>query len=536
MAKWNDSAKEILKARYLKKDSNGEVIESEDGMLERVAKHVAKNEKNAEKWEKKFSDIMDSLEFLPNSPTLMNANSRTGQLSACFCLPVEDSLAAIFEVVKESALIHKTGGGTGFNFSKLRPNGSIVNTTKGTASGVVSFMSVFDAATNAVKQGGVRRGANLGMLSITHPDIYEFINCKKDLTKFNNFNISVAMTGKFLDITKNGKKHWLVNPNNHEERLVTDAGDLFTLICSNIWENGEPGVIFLDTINAYNPIPWMGKLDGVNPCSEQPLLPWESCNLGSIDVSKFVNAKGEINWEKLTKTVEIAVRFLDDVIDVNIYPRVKIARKTLSTRKIGLGIMGWADMLLMLKIKYDSAEALDLADKLMFTINKVAHDASEELGKEKGAFPANNGVFTRRNATLTTIAPTGTLSMLADCSSSIEPVFAKKFTKTVLGNVTLDISKKYQKFDGDYFVTALEISPEWHIKMQATFQKHVDNAISKTVNLPHEATIQDIKNTIYLAHSLGCKGVTLYRQDTREAPIQVTSEGLSECIGDKCSV
>jgi ribonucleotide reductase alpha subunit/intein/homing endonuclease len=454
----------------------------------------------------------------------------------CFVLPVEDDLAAIFEVVKESALIHKTGGGTGFNFSKLRPRNSIVNSTSGVASGPVSFMYAFDAVTETVKQGGVRRGANLGLLNVTHPDILEFINCKKDVTKYNNFNISVGMTGKFLDITRNGRKHWLVNPSNHEDRKSVDAGDLFTLICNNIWENGEPGAIFLDTINAKNPIPWMGKIDSTNPCGEQPLLPWESCNLGSIDVSKFVNSKGEINWERLGKTVEVAVRFLDNVIDVNKYPRIKIARKTLATRKIGLGLMGWADMLLMMKIRYDSEEALKLADKLMFLINDIAHNVSEQLGEEKGLFPAHNGVFKRRNATLTTIAPTGTLSMLADCSSSIEPVFAKKFTKTVLGNVTLDISKKYQKLEGDYFVTALEIAPDWHVKMQAAFQKHVDNAVSKTINLPHESTIQDIKNAMYLAYELGCKGVTMYRQGTREAPIQITTDGLSECEGDKCLI
>jgi len=533
LAKFSNPAIEILKARYLLKDPNGNVVESEDQMLERVAKCISQNEKNAERWEKKFLDIMDSLEFLPNSPTLMNAGRNMG-LSACYVLSIEDDLAAIFETVKQSALIHKGGGGTGFSFSKLRPKGTIVNSTRGTASGPVSFMQAFDAVTECVKQGGVRRGANLGSLSVSHPDIIEFINCKKDTSKFTNFNISVGMTGKFLDITKNGKKHWLVNPNNHEDRKVTDAGDLFTLICNNMWENGEPGILFLDTINTTNPIPWMGSITVTNPCGEVPLLSSESCNLGSIDVSKFVNAKGEINWEKLVKIVEISTRFLDNIIDVNVFPNVKIARKTQATRKIGLGIMGWADTLLMMKIRYDSEEALELATKLMSLINQTAHETSEELGKEKGFFSANNGILKRRNATLTTIAPTGTLSMLADCSSGIEPVFAKKFTKTVLGNVTLDISKKYQKLEGDYFVTALEIAPEWHVRMQASFQKHVDNAVSKTINLPHEATLQDIKKAVYLAYDLGCKGLTMYRQGTREAPIQITSEGLSECEGDKC--
>lgn len=533
MAKFNSQAHEILKARYLLKDSNGDVIESEDQMLERVAKCISKTEKNAERWEKKFLEIMDSLEFLPNSPTLMNAGRNMG-LSACYVLSIEDNLAAIFETVKQSALIHKGGGGTGFSFSKLRPRGTIVNSTRGTASGPVSFMQAFDAVTECVKQGGVRRGANLGMLNVTHPDILEFINCKKDTTKFNNFNISVGMTGKFLELTTNGHKHWLVNPDNHNDRKPASASDIFTIMCNNIWENGEPGVLFLDNINNNNPIPWMGKLEVTNPCGEVPLLSAESCNLGSIDVSKFVNAKGEINWEKLMKVVEVATRLLDNIIDVNVFPNVKIARKTRATRKIGLGVMGWADMLLMMKIRYDSDEALKLADKLMSEISKTAYETSKELGKEKGLFPANNGLIQRRNATLNTIAPTGTLSMLADCSSSIEPVFAKKFTKTVLGNVTLDISKKYQKFEGDYFVTALEIAPEWHVKMQAVFQKHVDNAVSKTINLPYEATIEDVKKSIYLAHKLGCKGLTLYRQGTREAPIQITSEGISECSSDKC--
>jgi ribonucleoside-diphosphate reductase alpha chain len=364
----------------------------------------------------------------------------------------------------------------------------------------------------------------------------EFINCKKDLTKFQNFNISVGMTGRFLDLVKSGKKHWLINPHNSEDRKSIDANDLFTIMCSNIWENGEPGVLFLDTINDKNPIPWMGKIYTTNPCGEVPLLFQESCNLGSIDVSKFVNSKGEIDDKKLEKIVEIAVRFLDNVIDENTFPNVKIARKTRLTRKIGLGIMGWADLLLMMKIRYDSQEAITLAEVLMHNINSTAHATSEELGKEKGYFPANNNIIKRRNATLTTIAPTGTLSTLANCSSGIEPVFAKKFTKTVLGNVTLDMSSRYQKLDGDYFVTALEISPEWHIKMQAALQKNVDNSISKTINLPYEATIEDVKKSIFLAHSLGCKGLTLYRQGTREAPIQVVSEGLSECNSDKCEI
>lgn len=909
MANFSDEAIQILESRYLKKDKDGNVVESPDQMLERVANHIASAEKEEDrkKWYKRFLDIMDSLEFLPNSPTLMNSNARTFQLSACFCLPVEDDLAAIFEVVKQSALIHKTGGGTGFSFSRLRPKGSIVGSTQGVASGPISFMSAFDAVTETVKQGGVRRGANLGLLDISHPDIYDFVKCKANLTSLQNFNISVGMKGEFLKRSKSGSKHFLVNPSNKEDRKSVDANELLDLICFNIWEHGEPGIIFLDVINSKNPIPWMGRIESTNPCisgdtliavadgrgsvtikqlaeekddvpvycsdssgkvhirygrnpiktginkeiysillddgtevkatgnhnfilsngefkqvtdlqvgdslrrfdkyqfsyggkktkywgvqkarrgtyqehkliyefysrrylipeetihhvdmdslnniysnfisvgnsehkskyhdisgdnnparrfpeknifknkdfqeemrikyhigakrpekarenirkavnknyesqdlrdkigkhttlymsgprekfeeflkrrannkllecrvktdlpcflegnkvmvkkvckgcgrefvvsfgdskssyhsmncwlknqkgisypnrgrrkanfnhsvvsvkfvgyedvynmtvdefhnyavitsnednrksgiiikncGEQPLLSWESCNLGSIDVSKFVKDE-EINWNKLLKTTEIAVRFLDNVIDVNRYPRVKIARKTLATRKIGLGIMGWADLLIAMKVKYDSEEALNLAEKLMSTINNHAHRTSEQLAKEKGYFPAFNKIIKRRNATLTTIAPTGTLSMLAGCSGGIEPIFAKKFTKKVLGNIKMDLSKKYGDITGDYFVTALEIKPEWHVRMQGAFQKYVDNAVSKTINMSYDAKVEDVKKTIYLSYDLGCKGLTLYRNGTRDAPIEISTEGLSECDNGKCSI
>jgi ribonucleotide reductase alpha subunit len=849
LADFSAEAVQILEARYLKKDKDGNIIETPQQMLERVAQHIASAEKEPDrkKWEKKFFDIMDSLEFLPNSPTLMNSGKLDGQLSGCFTLPIEDNLAAIFEIVKESALIHKTGGGTGFNFSKIRPAGTIVNSTKGVASGVVSFMSCFDAATAAVKQGGVRRGANLGLLNCDHPEIYDFISCKKDLSKFQNFNISVGMNGDFLKRAREGKNHFLINPHDKNKREVS-ASELMDLVCQNIWETGEPGIIFLDTINKMNPIPWFGKIDSVNPCSEANLLPWESCNLGSIDVSKFFKG-GDLEWGKLLKVTDVAVRFLDNVISVNKYPRVKIARKTLATRKIGLGIMGWADLLLAMKIRYNNDEALNLAEKLMSTINNEAMRYSEQLGREKGFCPAGNGKLKRRNAVLTVIAPTGTLSMLANClakgtlidtingkipieklvggnpfvycydqennrirlgkaskvwqtsdhreisriwfdtgdfldatedhllyknesgwekvsnlkvgdsikalhknlgsvgftgtnkvseykmswesvheegigdriihhidgnhlnnhpdnliamaksehaslhyenrkeffdnlrkktweekmgidksnlrkiklskrmtgecnprfgykydakkrkeigmktkkamerpevrekflagiekrnsnqewlkkrhkfnqdpnfvpwnknkkfssrpatkenmitnnhkivkiekfgatevfdievpiyhnfaangilvhncSSSIEPIFAKNFTKKVLGSVKVDLSKKYKEEVGDYFVTALEISPEWHVRMQAAFQKHISGAISKTINMPYDAKLEDIKKAIYLAYDLGCKSLTLYRNGTREAPIEISIEGLSECNSGKCQL
>ena len=540
MADFSDGAKKILEQRYLKKDKDGKVIEKPDEMLDRVATFIASNEKQPNRWKIKFLEMMDALEFLPNSPTLMNAGRELGQLSACFVLPVEDDLAAIFEAVKQSALIHKTGGGTGFSFSRIRPKNSIVNSTAGVASGPVSFMYAFDAVTETVKQGGVRRGANLGLLSITHPDIVDFINCKKDVTKLQNFNISVGMYGKFLELAREDKKHWLVNPINRDDRRQVSAKDLFELLCQNIWNNGEPGVIFLDTINNTNPIPYMGRIEACNPCGENPLLPWESCNLGSIDISKFLvkteDKEYGIDVGKLERVVQTAVRFLDNVIDMNKYPRTKIATKTKQNRKIGLGIMGWADYLLKLGVRYDSEEAIQHADLIMSSVKSIAYKYSEELGRDKGFFPSDGGRLKRRNATLTTIAPTGTLSMLADCSSGIEPIFAKEFTKTVLGGVKLDMSKKYRGDKSKALVTALDISPEYHIKMQAAFQKHVDNAVSKTINLPNDAPVEEISKGIHLAYSLGCKGLTFYRYGTREAPIEISTEGLSECENGKCQI
>ncbi len=536
MADFSDEAKKILEQRYLKKDKTGKVIEKPDEMLDRVATFIASNEKQPNRWKIKFLEMMDALEFLPNSPTLANAGRPLGQLSGCYVLPIEDNLSAIFEMVKQSALIHKSGGGTGFSFSKLRPKGSMVNSTFGVASGPCSFIYAFDAVTEVVKQGGMRRGANLGLLNITHPDIVEFINCKKDITKLQNFNVSVGMNGIFLDLAKNDKYHWLINPINKEDRRKIKAKEIFDLMCQNIWETGEPGMLFLDTINQTNPIPWMGRIESSNPCGEAVLLPHESCNLGSIDVSKFY-LKNDLDWNRLEKSVETSVRFLDNVIDLNKFPTVKVERKTKMNRKIGLGIMGFADLLFLMKLKYDTEEALSFAEKLMKFINETAHNYSKELGREKGFFPSDNGRLKRRNACLTTIAPTGTLSILANCSSSIEPIFAKKFTKTVLGNVKMNLSEKYKDILKEkYCVSALEISLEYHIKMQATFQKHVDNAVSKTINLPKDAPVEEISKGIYLAYELGCKGLTFYRYGTRDAPIEISTESLSECDNGKCQI
>ena len=539
MANFTDSAKIILAARYLLKDKTGAIIESPDGMLQRVAHHVsyAENVSSREKYEDQFMGIMDTLEFLPNSPTLMNAGKELGQLSACFLLPIQDNLANIFEMVKQVALIHKTGGGTGIVLSYLRPLNSMVQSTSGVASGPVSFMRVFDVATDVVKQGGVRRGANMGVLHVSHPDIYSFIRCKENISQFQNFNLSVAITDKFLNSSIKGNGFYLRNPFT-KERTSVDAGELFDILCKEAWKTGEPGLIFIDTINSKNPTPWLGMIEGTNPCGEQPLLPYESCNLGSIDVSKFVTGT-RVDWDRLDEVVSIAVRFLDDVIEVNKYPNVKIMRKTKMTRKVGLGIMGWADLLIKLGLRYDSEQALKLAKRMMMQIRETAHITSRELGKEKGLFPGFRGHSNtkRRNATLTTIAPTGTLSLLADCSSGIEPIFGKQFVKTVLNDVKISFGDRYKDISDDLLITSLDIPIEGHITMQAAFQEYTDNAVSKTVNLPKSATVKDVKKAFILAHKLGCKGLTVYRDGSRKAPIEITTEGeLSECENGRCRI
>jgi ribonucleoside-diphosphate reductase alpha chain len=534
MAEWTTNAETILSARYLKKDKIGKVIETPDEMIDRVARHVSLAEKSnpkKKKWYGEFLDIMDSLEFLPNSPTLMNAGKELGQLSACFVLPIEDDLSSIFETVKKVALIHKTGGGTGISLSKLRPANSIVDSTKGVASGPISFLRVFDVATDVIKQGGVRRGANMGILKVDHPDIFDFVTCKEDGKSFQNFNLSVAVTDKFLRAAKEDKQFPLVDPLTKNRRLIP-AKDLFDLICYGAWRTGEPGVIFIDEINRKNPTPWLGRMECTNPCGEQPLLWYESCNLGSINLDKFIK-NGKIDYQRLEEVVKIAVRFLDNIIDINKYPSIRIANKTKMTRKIGLGVMGWADALIKLGIPYDSEEALELANELMTFINEKAKEASVELAEEKGSYVDKAKI---RNATRTTIAPTGTLSVLANCSSGIEPVFSKDFTKRVLGDIDLDLGSKYKKVPDKLMRTALLITPEAHIKMQATFQKHCDNAVSKTINLPDEASIEDVKSAVWLAWDLKCKGLTVYRHGTREGPLEISTEGLSECDTGKCEI
>lgn len=523
--KLSKNARIILEKRYLKRDSSGKVIETPEKMFRRVAKNIASADKlydkraNTKKTEEEFYKIMTNLEFLPNATTLRNAGRQLQQLASCFVLPVGDSMEEIFQSVKDLALIQKSGGGTGFSFSRLRPEGSRVGETGGIASGPVSFMKVFDSATAAIKEGGTRRGANIGILRVDHPDIESFITAKKDLSSLQNFNISVAITNKFMTALKEGKKYSLCDPHLKKEFKKVSAGKVFNLLCKMAWLNGEPGVIFIDKINKHNPTPRLGKIEATNPCAEATLLPYESCCLGSINLTKMIES-GKINYDKLSKTVKVAVHFLDNIIDMNKYPLPEIERVTKANRKIGLGIMGFADMLIQLNIPYNSEQAVKTAEQIMSFIEKEAKKASKELAKKRGVFPNfKNSIYPKkkerlRNATLTTIAPTGTLSIIADCSSSIEPIFASSYIRTTSDNIKLKETNKNK-----ILVTAHEISPEWHIKIQAAFQKYTDNAISKTVNLPSKATKSDVKKAFMLAYKMGCKGVAVYRYNSRKQQV-----------------
>ncbi len=574
-----ENALRVLERRYLRKDKQGQVIETPEEMFRRVAQAIASAEliydpeADVKTREEEFYQIMANLEFLPNSPTLMNAGRELGQLSACFVLPVEDSMESIFDAVKNTALIHKSGGGTGFSFSKLRPERDKVGSTGGVASGPVSFMRVFDTATDVIKQGGMRRGANMAILSVDHPDIMKFIEAKSDLNAFTNFNLSVAVTSEFMEAVKAGTDYNLVNPHTNEVTGKLNAKEVFDRIVALAWKTGDPGIVFIDRINKKNPTPHLGKIESTNPCGEQPLLPYESCNLGSINLSRMLqttNGSAEIDYVKLAKTVKIAVRFLDNVIDVNKFPLPQIEEMTKKTRKIGLGVMGFADMLIKLGIPYDSEEALTLAEKVMADISREATDASKELAKEREVFPAFKGSvydvpdgFGVRNATRTTIAPTGTLSIIAGCSSGIEPLFALSYIRNILDGAQLvEVNPYFEevaKSEGFYskelmhqlatgtqlhtlegisdnikrlFVTAHEISPEMHIKMQAAFQKSTHNAVSKTVNFSQEATQEDIAKVYMMAHQEGLKGITIYRDRSREAqplstgPVEKAEEGV----------
>lgn len=511
----------VLKKKYLKKTKNK--YESPELMFKRIAKNIAKADKQ-KLAEKEFYRVMTNLEFLPNTPAIRNAGRELQQLMACFALPVPDSIEGIFQSVKDLALIQKTGGGTGFSFSRLRPEGSKVGETGGIASGPVSFMKVFDAATAAIKEGGTRRGANMGILRVDHPDIIKFITAKKDPKVLTNFNISVALTDKFMKALQKNKKYHLIDPHTKRVAARLPAKKVFDLLCYMSWYNGEPGVIFIDRINKFNPIKGT-KIEATNPCSEAPLLPYESCVLGSINLTKFIRNK-QINYEKLEKVIKIAVHFLDNIIDINKYPVKEIEIQTKLNRKIGLGIMGWADLLIQMNIPYDSEQAVKLAENLMEFITNKARDASIELGRIKGSFPNfKKSIYYKkckylRNATVTTIAPTGTLNFIADCTSGIEPIFSRKFYHDVMEH-----TKLYESRSGR-FKTAYEISPEWHVRVQAAFQKYTDQGISKTVNLKKTAKVSDIKKIFLLAYKLGSKSIAVYREKSR--PMQVLN------ICEKC--
>lgn len=566
------NALRVLKKRYLRKDANGDVVETPDQMFRRVAHHVAMAEKNyagadqARRMEEEFYTMMIELKFLPNSPTLMNAGTELGQLAACFVLPVEDSMEGIFDALKSAALIHKSGGGTGFSFSRLRPKNSRVGSTGGVASGPVSFMRIFNTATEQVKQGGTRRGANMAILRVDHPDIMEFICSKKDGRELNNFNISVGLTKEFMEAVKDNTTYPLIDPMSGEEIGQLNAADVYNAIVNQAWENGDPGVIFLHRINSDNPTPELGEIESTNPCGEQPLLPFEACNLGSINLAKFVIHEGDrprIDKKGLGETVGLAIRFLDDAIDMSRYPLDKITEMARGNRKIGLGVMGFADVLYQMGIPYNSNEALSLAEEVMSFIQGESRKASIALAEERGVFENfEKSVFQGRadcryrNATTTTIAPTGTLSIIAGCSSGIEPLFGLSFTRNVMdGDELIEVNpylemvarkggffskdlmervaeegtlKGIEEIPADVrevFVTAHDIGPEWHVKMQAAFQKYTDNAVSKTVNLPRDATRADVLKIYNLAYELGCKGVTLYRDGSKDRQVLSFNKG-----------
>ena len=576
--KLSDNALRVLERRYLTKDGEGKVIETPQELFRRVAKHIASAElsynPNADvsPYEEAFYQLMENLEFLPNSPTLMNAGHELGQLSACFVLPIKDSMESIFDAVKYTALIHKSGGGTGFSFSRLRPERDRVGSTGGIASGPVSFMRVFDATTDVIKQGGMRRGANMAILNVEHPDILKFIEVKENPEALTNFNLSVAVTDEFMKAVEKGTDYNLVNPRTGDVVDKLNAREVFDKIVDMAWRTGDPGVVFIDEINRHNPTPELGKIESTNPCGEQPLLPFESCNLGSINLSKMVadkNGQPYIDYDKLSQTVKLAVRFLDNVIEVNQFPLPEIAEMTKTTRKIGLGVMGFADMLIQLGIPYDTEQGLAVAEEIAHFISAEADKASIELAQERGVFPAFQGSIYGmpdgprfRNASRTTIAPTGSLSIIANCSSGIEPLFALSYVRHILeGEEFIEVNPYFEeaaKKGGVYspelmkqlaegkrlkeieevpeeikrlFVTAHDISPEWHVKMQAVFQKFTDSAVSKTVNFPHDATPEDVAKVYMLAYQEGLKGITIYRDRSRESQVLTVGEGIKKAEG-----
>jgi ribonucleoside-diphosphate reductase alpha chain len=535
----DDNALLVLSKRYLIKDEEGTPVETPDDLFRRVAGAVAAAEENypdgrRDEMAELFYRMMADLQFLPNSPTLMNAGRSLGQLAACFVLPVEDSLDSIFDQVKLTAKLHQTGGGTGFSFSRLRPKGDRVGSTMGVASGPVSFIRVFNCATDVMKQGGTRRGANMGILRIDHPDIEEFVAVKRDQGELTNFNLSVAVTDQFMQAYHDNGDFSLVNPRTKREARRVRARDLLKLVAESAWATGDPGVIFIDTINRANPTPHLGPMEATNPCGEQPLLPYESCCLGSINLSRLVR-DGDLDWERLAELTHLCVRFLDDVVDVSTYPSPEITRITRANRKIGLGVMGLAHLFIKLGLPYDAPDAESMGEKVIALIEKESKLASKLLAERRGPFPHYKGSvwdtrnLLQRNATTTTIAPTGTLSIIAGTSSGIEPIFDVRYTRLLLGGIEVEVedplwremkgsSDADEKLKG-LFRKAYQVAPLAHLRMQRTFQNHVDNAVSKTINLPEDVTADEILSLYVEAHRMGLKGTTVFRNRSREYQI-----------------